>query len=141
MLLEDDAEVERTLLDELNEIGLELGLLMLVEDAKARLEDGVGKADAIFAVELDLDEAEDGEAEELPTILLLLLILVEVLLLDLVELLLFLLDVLVPLVLVLILVSDVLNELDVVEVTSLVTFLLAVNLIASSHRVLSNILS
>lgn len=117
---------------------------MLVEDAKARLEDGVGEVDKIFAVELDF--AEDGEAEELPTILLLLLllllILVEVLLLltelllDLVELLLFLLDVLV-----LILVSDALNELDVVEVTFLVTFLLAVNRFAPFRRVLSNILS
>ncbi|KAH0291138.1 hypothetical protein M436DRAFT_85660 [Aureobasidium namibiae CBS 147.97] len=108
MLLEDDAELERTLLIEL----------------------GVGDADRLFEVELNRVEVEDGEAEELPTVLLLLLILVELLLdliellLDLRELLLFLLDVLV-LLLVLILVSEALNELDVVEVTFLVTFLLA----------------
>jgi len=143
MLLEDDAEVERTLLDELDETMLGPDLLLLVEDTRLRLEDGVGDTDRIFVVELDFDVAEDSEAEELPTVLLLLLLLlltlVELLLdlaellLDLRELLLFLLDVLVllldvlVLLLVLILVSEALNELDVVEVTFLVTFLLTVS--------------
>lgn len=131
-LLEDDAKVERTLLDELDETVLELDLLLLVADARLRLEDGVGDADRLFEVELNRDEVEDGEAEELPTVLLLLLILVELLLdlvellLGLIELLLFLPDVVV-LLLVLILVSEALNELDVVDVTFLVTFLLAVS--------------
>jgi len=144
MLLEDDAEVERTLLDELDETMLELDLLLLVEDARLPLEDGVSDTDRIFVVELDFDVAEDGEAEELPTVLLLLLTLVELLLdlaellLDLRELLLFLLGVLV-LLLVLILVSETLNELDVVEVTFLVTFLLAVS--RSGHSSITYVLT
>jgi hypothetical protein len=41
MLLGDDVEVERVLLDELDEIMLDLDLSLLVEDARLRLEDGV----------------------------------------------------------------------------------------------------
>ena len=128
MSLEDDAEAERTLLDELDEVMLDDDLLLLVDETRVRLDDGVGEVDdRIFGVELDRDEVDDGETEEL-LVVLLLLILVE-LLLVLTELLLFLLDVLVVL-LVLILVSDALNELDVVDVTFLVTFLRSVNLFA-----------
>jgi hypothetical protein len=94
MLLRDDVEVERVLLDELVKTVLDLDLPLLVEDIRPRLEDGVGEVDRIFGVELVRNEVEDGEAEELLVISLLLLLLVE-LLLVLVELLLFLLDVLV----------------------------------------------
>jgi hypothetical protein len=41
MLLGDDVEVERVLLDELDEIMFDLDLSLLVEDARLRLEDGV----------------------------------------------------------------------------------------------------
>jgi hypothetical protein len=125
LLEEDDAGSKRALLDEVDEVVLDVNLLLLVGETIERLEDGVGEADdRFFGVELDRDKVEDGETEELLAVLLL-LILVE-LLLVLTELVLFLLDVLV-LLLVLILVSDALNELDVVDVTFLVTFLLAVN--------------
>jgi len=122
-LLEDDFGVERTLLDEVDEFMLDFEILLLVEDAKLRLEDGVAEVDRIFGVELDRDRVDDRETEELLVVLLLLLLL----LLVLVELLLLLLDVLVLFLLVLILVSDALNELDVVDVTSLVTLLQTVN--------------
>jgi hypothetical protein len=133
MLTEDDVKVERTLLDGLDEMMLDVDLLLLVEDARLRLEDGVGEIDEIFEVELNRDELDDDEAEELPAFWLLLLTLEELLLilaellLVVVELLLFLLDVLVLFVLDLILVSDALNELEVVAVTFFVSFLLAVN--------------
>lgn len=126
MLREDDVKVERTLLDRLDELVLDFDVLLLVEDAKLRLEDGVGEVDRIFEVELDRDEVEDDGAEELPAVLLLLMTLEE-LLLVVVVLLLFLLDVLVLFLLVLILVSDALKELDVVAVTFFVSFLLDVN--------------
>ena len=119
-LLEDDFGVERTLLDEVDEFMLDFEILLLVEDAKLRLEDGVAEVDRIFGVELDRDRVDDRETEELLVVLLLLLLV-------LVELLLLLLDVLVLFLLVLILVSDALNELDVVDVTSLVTLLQTVN--------------
>jgi hypothetical protein len=133
MLAEDDAKIERILLNELDEIVLDFDVLLLVEDAKLRLEDGVGEVDKIFGEELDRDELKEDEAEELPAFWLLLLTLEELLLilaellLVVVELLLFLLDVLVLFVLDLILVSDALNELEVVAVTFFVSFLLAVN--------------
>jgi hypothetical protein len=126
MLREDDVKVERTLLDRLDELVLNFDVLLLVENAKLRLEDGVGEVDRIFEVELDRDEVEDDGAEELPAVLLLLMTLEE-LLLVVVELLVFLLDVLVLFLLVLILVSDALKELDVVAVTFFVSFLLDVN--------------
>jgi hypothetical protein len=126
MLLRDDVEVERVLLEELDETVLGFDMLLLVEDIRPRLEDRVGEVDRVFGVELDRDEVEDGETEELPVALLLLLILVK-LLLVLVELLVFLLDVLVLFLLVWILVSETLKELDVVAVMFFVTFLLAVN--------------
>jgi hypothetical protein len=147
MLREDDVKVERTLLDSFDELVLDLDVLLLVEDAKLRLEDGVGEVERIFEVELNRDEVEDDKAEGIPAALLLLLTLEELLLilaelllvvvelllvvvellLVVVELLLFLLDVLVLFLLVLILVSDALKELDVVAVTFFVSFLLYVN--------------
>jgi hypothetical protein len=110
MLREDDVKVERTLLDRLDELVLNFDVLLLVENAKLRLEDGVGEVDRIFEVAV-----------------LLLLMTLEELLLVVVELLVFLLDVLVLFLLVLILVSDALKELDVVAVTFFVSFLLDVN--------------
>jgi hypothetical protein len=119
LLLRDDVEVERILLDELDEIMLDFDLSLLVEDTRPRLEDSVGEAERVLGVELDRDETDDEEAEELLVIPLLLLVLVERLL--------FLLEVLVLFLLVWILVSETLNELDVVAVMFFVTFLLAVN--------------
>lgn len=120
--------------------------LLLVDTATIWPEDDFGEVDRFCELELDRDEVEDDEATGLLVILLLLifvelllvfeevlLVFVELLLLFaellvvFVEPLLLLLDVLVLFLLAMTLVSDALNELDVVAVTSLVTFLQIVN--------------